>query len=193
MLKSIRTTVSFMAIILLTACATAPTNTENGESSVNISPGTRTLGTLYDDQYIETTATKLIRKASIALDESRLSVVSVNSIVLLVGQVPDELSRNQAAQVVQTIPNIRQVHNNLTIGPPISLLSRANDTLITTHLKSMMIGETLFPSTRVKVVTEDSVVYLMGLVTQEEANWAVRITQRGSGIKKIVKVFEYIN
>ncbi|MCP4880702.1 MAG: BON domain-containing protein, partial [Gammaproteobacteria bacterium] len=80
-----------------------------------------------------------------------------------------------------------------TVGPASKTLVRANDTLITTQVKAMMIGETLFPTTRVKVFTESGVVYLMGLVTQAEATWAINITSRARGIQKIVKIFEYID
>ena len=74
-----------------------------------------------------------------------------------------------------------------------SYVVRTNDTLITTKVKARMVGETAFPVNRIKVVTENGVVYLMGLVTHTEADWAVKVASNASGIQRIVKVFEYID
>ena len=113
--------------------------------------------------------------------------------ILLTGQTPTEDTRVLAGAKAQLVPNVRKVHNALTVGPASKVMVRANDTLITTQVKAMMIGETLFPAARIKVFTESGVVYLMGLVTQSEAEWSIRIASRAKGIQKIVKVFEYID
>lgn len=187
--RFIKATITVATIGLLTACAPADLR----EQPIETNPGMRTLGTVYNDQLIENTAIDSIRRSSTLLTEAHFNVVSFNGIVLLTGQVPSEDARVLAGAKAQLVPNVRKVHNNLTIGPASKTLVRANDTLITTQVKTMMIGETNFPATRIKVFTESGVVYLMGLVTKVEADWAIRITSRAKGIQKIVKVFEYID
>jgi osmotically-inducible protein OsmY len=85
------------------------------------------------------------------------------------------------------------VHNELLVSGPASYIVRTNDTLITTKVKARMVGETAFPAGRIKVITENGVVYLMGLLTHAEAEWAVKVASNASGIQRIVKVFEYID
>jgi osmotically-inducible protein OsmY len=178
-----------LATSLIVACSPANLSSE----PIEINEGSRSLGTVYNDQLIENIATDSIRRSSSLLRDAHFSVVSFNGIVLLTGQVPSEDTRVLAGAKTQLVVNVRKVHNALTIGPASKALVRANDALITTQVKAMMIGETQFPATRVKVFTESGVVYLMGLVTQAEAKWSIDIASRARGVQKIVKVFEYID
>lgn len=187
--KLVKLSMAAVGFSLLTACSPANLNNE----PLEVNEGVRSLGTTYNDQLIENISVDSIRRSSVLLREAHFNVVSYNSIVLLTGQVPSEDTRILAGAKAQLVPNVRKVHNALTVGPASKTLVRANDTLITTQVKAMMIGETLFPTTRVKVFTESGVVYLMGLVTQAEATWAINITSRARGIQKIVKIFEYID
>ncbi|MDC9719669.1 MAG: BON domain-containing protein [Gammaproteobacteria bacterium] len=155
--------------------------------------GSRSLGTLYNDQLIETTTIDSILRGSPLLESAHISAVSVNGIVLLVGQVPSESTKLLAGAKAREVTNARKVHNELLVSGPSSYVVRTNDTLITTKVKAHMVGEPAFPATRVKVVTENGVVYLMGLVTHAEAEWAVKVSSAASGIQRIVKVFEYID
>ena len=88
---------------------------------------------------------------------------------------------------------MRKVHNELTVAGKTSYLSRTNDSWLTTKVKSAMAAAESADSTRIKVVTENGVVYLMGLVTREEADAAADIARHIQGVQKIVKVFEYMN
>ena len=173
---------------LLSACATVLSNTP-----ITDDKGSRSLGTLYNDQLIETATVDAILRASPLLANAHVNAVSVNGIVLLVGQVPSQDTKVIAGAKARGISNARKVHNELLVSGPASYAVRTNDTLITTKVKARMIGETSFPASRIKVITENGVVYLMGLVTQVEAAWAVRVTANASGIQRIVKVFEYID
>ena len=187
--RFIKAIITMATVGLLSAC----TSGNLSEDPIEPNPGVRSLGTLYNDQLIENTAIDSIRRSSILLTDANFNVVSFNGIVLLTGQAPSEDTRVLAGAKAQLVPNVRKVHNNMTVGPASKALVRANDALITTQIKAMMVGETSFPATRIKVFTESGVVYLMGLVTQVEAQWAIRITSRAKGIQKIVKVFEYID
>jgi len=155
--------------------------------------GSRSLGTLYNDQLIETAAVDAILRASLLLETAHVNAVSVNGIVLLVGQVPSEDTKIIAGAKARGIANVRKVHNELLVSGPASYVVRTSDTLITTKVKARMVGERNFSASRIKVVTENGVVYLMGLVTYAEADLAVRVASNASGIQRIVKVFEYID
>ena len=175
-------------IFILGACS--PTLSDK---PITDNKGSRTLGTLYNDQLIETAAVDAILRASPLLETANVSAVSVNGILLLIGQVPSEDTKVIAGAKARGISNVRKVHNELLVSGPASYVVRTSDTLITTKVKARMVGEAAFPAGRIKVVTENGIVYLMGLVTQVEADWAVKVASNASGIQRIVKVFEYID
>ncbi|MDZ4211464.1 MAG: BON domain-containing protein [Methylotenera sp.] len=151
----------------------------------------RTSGIFLEDENIEL---KAVKKMETNLGEySHVNVTSYNRNVLLTGEVPDDAKKALAESLLGEIPNIRQVTNEITVEPKTSLSTRSNDTYITSKIKTMFVTENRFPANYVKIVTENSVVYLMGLVTKEEAEAAVDIARNTSGVIKVVKVFEYIN
>jgi osmotically-inducible protein OsmY len=94
--------------------------------------------------------------------------------------------------MVLAIENVKSITNELTVGPKTSIGSRTNDSYLTSKVKAQFVSENRFQANYVKVVTENSVVYLMGYVTQKEANDAVEIARNTSGVARVVKVFEYI-
>lgn len=152
----------------------------------------RTTGTLLDDEVIETKALVNIDKASPQLAQSHIVVTSFNGIVLLAGQVANEDLRLLAATTVSKIHNVRRVHNELTISGTTSMVARSNDTWITTKVKSKMLAVSDVEGHRIKVVTENGVVYLMGLVSREEADRAAELARKTAGVQKVVRIFEYI-
>ena len=88
---------------------------------------------------------------------------------------------------------VKKVHNELQVMDPITLLAISNDALLTTKIKAQMLTDNAIPGSRIKVVTDNGIVYLMGLLTQAEATRAANLVQGVSGVQKIVKVFEYID
>ncbi|MEW6131625.1 MAG: BON domain-containing protein [Pseudomonadota bacterium] len=122
-----------------------------------------------------------------------VSTVSFNRKVLVVGQVPDETSRKKVEEIVKSIPEVREVHNETVISGVSSLTSDANDTAITTKVKARLLDSDKVSANHVKVVTETATVYLMGLVTRDEGEAAARIAASTSGVKSVVKLFEYID
>lgn len=177
------TLISWIAVV--SACAPMLTGQDN--------KGSRSLSTMYNDQLIETSATDAILRASLLYKSARVNAVSVNGIVLLIGQVPSKDTKVIAGSITRGITNVRKVHNELLVSGSASYFVRFNDTLITTKVKTRMVVEKSFPAGRIKVVTENGVVYLMGLVTHAEASWAVRVASNANGIQRIAKVFEYID
>ncbi|WP_312272500.1 BON domain-containing protein [Pseudomonas sp.] len=155
--------------------------------------GTRTIGSKIDDSLIETKAKVNISKANPDLDKSHIVVVSYNGVVLLAGQTPRLELKAQAEQVARNVQRVKLVHNELQVLEPSSLLARNNDTWITTKIKSKMLTDNSVPASRIKIVTENGIVYMLGLVTHQEANLATNVAQSVSGVQRIVKLFEYID
>lgn len=144
------------------------------------------------DQEIELHAFDRLNKAFSNKPVS-VSTVSYNRKVLVVGQVPDAATRSRVEEIVRSVPEVMKVHNETVISGVSSLTSDANDTAITTKVKARLLDSDKVSANHVKVVTDTATVYLMGLVTREEGETAARIAASTSGVKSVVKLFEYIN
>jgi osmotically-inducible protein OsmY len=146
-----------------------------------------------DDQDIELSAMGALNANKDVHDHSRISVTSYNRKVLLTGQADTDAIRALAAGLVSRMPKVERVIDEVTVGPRADLRRQAEDGLITSRAKLALIDISLphFDPTRIKVVTEDGVVYLMGLVTPEEANATVDKVRFVPGVKRVVKLFEY--
>lgn len=153
----------------------------------------RTTGTLLDDQGIENRAYANIANASPELKKAHVVIVSFNGIVLLAGQVASSELRDLAEATVKDMRKVRSVHNEITVSGPTSIVVRSADSWLTTKIKSRMVTSRDVDANRIKVVTENGVVYLMGLVTRDQGDAAVNVSRQAYGVQKIVKVFEYIN
>ncbi|MGB2246688.1 MAG: BON domain-containing protein [Alcanivorax sediminis] len=155
--------------------------------------GSRTFGAFWEDGSIERKVAINISRASDELDQSRIVVVSFNGNVLLAGQVPTEDLKSQAGNIASQVRHVRHVHNELEVAGGSSFLARTNDSWLTSKVKSRLFVNGEAPGWRTKVVTENGVVYLMGLLTHAEADAAVSQAQRVYGVQKIVKIIEYID
>lgn len=150
----------------------------------------RTSGVYVEDENIELKTSKSIADA---LGETvHVNITSFKGNVLLTGEVPDEAAKAKAANLVKATESVRNVTNELVVGPKSAISSRANDAYLTSKIKAQFVSENRFQANYVKVVTENTAVYLLGYVTQKEANDAVDIARNTSGVSKVVKVFEYM-
>jgi osmotically-inducible protein OsmY len=149
----------------------------------------RTSGMQIDDEAIEMRAQA--RVGDRFADKVHLNVNAYNRTVLLTGEAPDEATRAEIEKIVRAVPNVRAVTNEMQIAPISTLGDRANDSLLTTHIKARFLHAKRFNPMHVKVATEAGVVYLLGLVTDREADDAVEIARRTGGVRKVVKIFEY--
>jgi len=149
----------------------------------------RTSGIYIEDENIELKALKLM-ETNLG-EHAHVNVTSYNRNVLLTGEVPTAESKTKAESLVKEITNIRNMTNEIAISPKSSIGSRSNDSYLTSKIKTKFVTENKFPANYVKVVTENSVVYLIGIVTQAEADAAAEIARNTSGVTKVVKVFEY--
>ena len=151
----------------------------------------RTSGIFVEDEGIELKAVKFMETN---LGEfAHVNVTSYNRNVLLTGEVPDEAAKAKAEAAVKAIANVRNITDEIVVGPKSSLSSRSNDTYLTSKIKTKFVTENKFPANYVKIVTENSVVYLLGIVNKAEADAATEIASNTDGVAKVVKVFEYIN
>lgn len=151
----------------------------------------RTSGVQVDDQAIEL---KSIRRISEVMgDKGYVSVTSYDRVVLLTGQVPTAADKAMVEQAISRIDGVRSIVNELALTPFVaSFINHSNDTLITSKVKASLIDAKDLQSGAFKVVTERSIVYLMGRVTEREANRAADIARGVSGVQKVVKVFEIV-
>jgi osmotically-inducible protein OsmY len=179
--------------LLTTACASV-ISTLNGNDSIQEDQGSRTAGSVLDDGAIETMIAVNLNAADDELRASNIDVISFNQTVLLVGQVPTQELKNLATRVATTSNSrVKTVYNELEVAGDTSFLSRTNDAWLSTKIKSMMLVNDDVEGLRTKVVTENGVVYLMGLLTRAEADQAVDLVSKTSGVVKVVRAFEYID
>lgn len=174
---------------LLSSCA--PILFGGAVSGGVVATSNRTTGAFIEDEGIEIKSLRILVQE--IGDQARYSVVSINRVVLVVGQAPDDDLRNKIINIVSDQENVRRVIDEIVIGPEISFRRQATDALITTKIKAklLQIQEESFSSLDIKVLTEDGVVYLLGLVSKNNAAKAVDTARRTSGVKRVVKAFEY--
>ena len=175
---------------LLSGCGSVMSSA--GAGPIEEDPGERTFGQQLTDVSIETKAKVNINASDEGYDDAHLSIISFNGFVLLAGQVPSEALKTLATDVVREIEGVRRIYNELEIGPATSLGTRSHDTWITTKVKSKLLASSDTPGARVKVVTENSVVYLMGLLTEEEADRVSLAASEVSSAERVVQLFELI-
>ena len=149
----------------------------------------RTTGAQVDDEGIELRSNNRISERF--GERAHVAVTSFNRSVLLTGEVPDTKTKDEIEKIVAAVPNARAVSDELTITTNSTLANRANDASITGKVKARFLDASKFNPLHVKVVTERSVVYLLGVVTEQEAADAVEIARTTGGVRKVVKIFDY--
>lgn len=193
MTRWIRLASAALAIVLLGGCAALFVG--GAAMGVSVVHDRRTTGTVVDDQTIELNLYDLCTR--MLPPGNRISITSYNGAVLLTGEVVSAQVRQQAEQIARDLkePPVRLVYNELVIGPPSPLSAQSNDALLTTKVKSALFQIQIpdFDPTRVKVVTDRGVVYLMGLVNPPEADASANVASRVGGVRQVVTLFEYIN
>ncbi|RUR28216.1 BON domain-containing protein [Vreelandella nanhaiensis] len=172
--------------VLISGCAT---NTASNPANY----GQRSNDVEAVDATIEREAERALDRADARLGDARIRAHSYNGSLLLVGQVPSEELRTKAGDVARNLRGVNQVHNELTIAARLPASQRLTDTWLTTNVVSTLATNDRIDSSKLKVTTENASVYLMGMVTHEEADRIVNAVSSVGGIQRIVKVFEYID
>lgn len=166
----------------------------------------RSPGSVVDDETIELKARLAIIENKELNRQVHVEITSYNGIILLTGQAPSEQLRTEVENLVRKIPEVQSlaskagtappIHDEITIAAPNSLMTRTSDSLVTAKVKTGLLGITDiegFNGTRVKVITENGTVYLMGLLTRKEADAVTEKARQVGGVQRVVKLFEYID
>lgn len=179
-------------LVLSTGCTSilVATTDENG---IQEDPGMRTAGTIVEDESIETKITVNMKSMETAFRDAHFNVISHNGVVLLVGQVQSEALKVRAGEIAAAASaQIRRVHNELEVAGKTTMLSRTNDSWISTKVRTQMTANKDVPARQIRVITENGAVYLMGMVSQAAGDRAALLARNVAGVSKVVKVFEYI-
>jgi osmotically-inducible protein OsmY len=149
----------------------------------------RTAGTMVEDEGIELRSTNRVSERF--GDKVHVNITSYNRSVLVTGEVPNTSTRVEIEKLIQAVPGVRGITNELQVIDATSLTSRATDTVTTGKVKARLFDSGRLNALHVKVITEAGVVYLLGILTEGEANAAAEVARTTSGVRKVVKVFDY--
>lgn len=152
----------------------------------------RSARTVFDDGEIGNAVQSRINSDIELQGRTHISVAVYDYQVLLVGQALHEDLRDRAVSSANSVPKVKAVRNEITIDKPILTSTRANDSWLTTKVKSVLLAEKELHSSQMKVITEDGTVYMMGLVSREHGNLAAMKASEIEGVRKVVKLFEYV-
>ncbi len=155
----------------------------------------RTSGVIVDDQAIKLKLMDFISKHEDIASRSSISVTSYNLSVLLAGTAENNSIRQRVADYASSLQRVKRVYNEIAIGPRLPLKTDAADAYLTSKIKVKLFGIKLesFDPTRVKVLTSDGVVYLMGLLTPKETETVVDLVRHIDGVQRVVKLFDITN
>ena len=151
----------------------------------------RTTGAYIDDEAIEDKAAGLIDKQY--KNTVHVNITSFNRNVLVSGEVPSEAVKTEIGKLISGVENVRNLNNELVVSGLSSLTSRSSDSLVTSDIKLRFMRDKRFKADQVKVITENSTVFLMGIVKHAEADAATEVTSTTGGVQRVVKLFEYLD
>ncbi len=178
-------------LIQLQGCA-APLLVAGAAGGATVANDKRSTRSMVDDQVIETKTKDKIYADEDISKKIHINITSYNGIVLLTGETLSRSLRTRVINIARHIDKVHRVHNEIRVSDLTDFSSRTNDSWITSKVKTQMFATKGFKSSQIKVTTEAGTVYLMGLVTKKAGNQAAEIARNVSGVKRVVKLFEYI-
>lgn len=155
-------------------------------------PTGKSVGTSYDDAAMETFIGVNIRKSDPALARAHVNVTVYNGLVLITGEVPNQETKALAGDTARDYHGQRKVYNELQVRGKTSIVSRTNDSLLSVKINTKLAFSKGIDSSDIKVVTEDSVVYLLGTLYEDMGDIAAEVARNTRGVSKVVKCFEYV-
>ncbi|PWV83004.1 BON domain-containing protein [Halomonas sp. A11-A] len=182
------------SLLLATALGVAGCTTVTGlthQGTIDENYGKRTIGTQIEDQNIETKISHNLRRTDARLGDARINVDAYNGVVLLTGQVPSQELKEKASEVAREVRNVREVHNELSVAANLPASQRLADSWLNTRIRTSLAANEHIDSGRIRVVTENASVYLMGIVSRAEGDRIVDAVSNVGGMQRIVKVFDY--
>jgi osmotically-inducible protein OsmY len=162
-----------------------------GGAGAAVAVDRRSAGTIVDDEAIELKISKAINEDNALGEKAHINITSYNNIVLLTGETPTDAMRDHAVSLARHTEKVRKVYNEIVVAEPTTVKSRSEDTWITAKVKTKLLGIKEVSATNIKVITENRVVYLMGLVSHAEAQAASEAARFVDGVTKVVTLFEY--
>ena len=181
-----------LGICLPTLQACFPVVAAGVATGVMTAADRRSVGTQTEDEAIEWKASARVSEVHKG-ENTHFNFTSFNRKVLISGEVPSAEVKAEAERIVRGVPNVVSVHNELHVGPVSSLQDRSNDSFVTSKVKSRSLdNNSRFSPLQLKVVTEAGTVFLMGLMTQKEADAAINVARTTAGVRKVVSLFEII-
>lgn len=189
--KTPATALALTLLLAVSGCTTVTAVTNPGTIDENYAE--RTLGAKVEDESIETKIVHNLGRTDARLGDARIKVDAYNGIVLLTGQVPSEELRERANEVAEEVRNVRDVHNELSVAGNLPASQRLSDTWLNTRIRTSLASNPEIDTGRIRVITENDTVYLMGIVTRAEAERIVQAVSRVGGMQRIVKVFDYLD
>lgn len=161
-------------------------------TAVAVSSDERSIAQLVKDDDLSEEAIDAIVASDAYSKDIRINIVANNSYLLLIGQIDSQEHSNEIESILNNIKGVAGVYNQLRINQPISIVRQSQDTWLTTKVKSQLTGHDKINPLKIKVVTEDAEVFLIGQVTKEMSDFATEITSNIDGVKQVVRVFEII-
>lgn len=183
--------VIFLSITTLSSCVALLDATTDGP--IKTDANERSLGNYIDDKNIKTVVAVNLKKASVALDEAHINVHAYKAVVLLTGEVQSQQQKELAGKTARQVHRVRQVYNELLVQPKSSFMDRTVDNITQTKINSRLLLNRDIDSGKVKVIVENDIVYLMGLLSQVQAEKITDVVRTQPGIKKVVRAIEYID
>ncbi len=158
-----------------------------------IAGDSRSLQTINDDNNITYQAERMIESTPALVNQTHIVVATYNHVVLLAGQAPTQELRDQAVQLVRTLPNVKidRIFNEITLAQPTGAMRRSKDAAVTTNIRTRMLTTTNLKSNQFKIITENGTVFLMGLATREQADIAVAVIRNSTGVHRVVRLVQY--
>tara|TARA_B110000116_G_scaffold211938_1_gene187861 strand:- start:293 stop:901 length:609 start_codon:yes stop_codon:yes gene_type:complete len=184
-----------LSVILISGCVGIPIAGLIGGSAIaiDLSRDNRSVGTYLNDNVLEAKISNEIRSdETLSSSQINVSPTIINGVILLTGEAPNRTHIDRILDIAKSFKNTRKVINRIELAGKSTLASRANDSWITMEVKTALFHSEKVDHLRIKVVTERAHVYLMGLVSAEEADAAAQAARSINGVARVVKVFEYL-
>ena len=181
---------ALLLVVQLQGCVVAVGAT--GALAAKVANDRRTVGTQIDDQNADSAVAYQWSKSDNLKDKTNLQVDVYNGVALLTGQAPTQALIDEAVERAQNVSYIKKIHNQIRIGEPIGAGTQANDIWLASKVRAKILADERVPAMQVKVVVQDSEVFLMGRLSNAEATAAVDIARNITGVARVVRAFEII-
>ena len=181
-----------LCLVSFMLCSCAPIVLGGAATGVVVATDRRSAGVVIDDKTLQFNVLSSLFREKYVYRNSHINATAYNGAILLTGEAMDQSVRQQAESIASRVAGVQRVYNYIVIGPTSSFSNRTYDTTQTAKVKTALLDVDIagFNPSRVKVVTEHGVTYLMGLVSESESNAAIGVAQKVSGVVRVVSLFE---